>query len=63
MIIFDRETLELDRYLVTSLIEVSSNEDDFNILSLWKQFGASMFSLVSHMIRDQLTIQVSIVAS
>lgn len=44
-----RETLELDKYLSVLILEVCSNEQDFDILGWKKQIGSPVYLVVSLM--------------
>lgn len=44
-------------------VEVSSNENDFDIFGWWKQNSSPMYPIISCKVRDLLTIQVLTVIS
>jgi len=54
-----RTTSELDHYLEEGIIP---ENDDFNVLNWWKQFGFQ-FSILQMIVRDVYAIPVSTVAS
>lgn len=55
------EVSEIDEYLSASLVKCQGNALD--ILQWWKVYGSVSYPILSTMVRDLLTVQVSTVAS